>query len=92
MDSYESIQALHKALPPFAPYIPVALLPYFALVLLSSTFALAFYFSTRVFDMHLWNRMPKDTLPIRETAVATTASVLAGFGVVALFNSAGVYV
>ncbi|KAF7978987.1 hypothetical protein HWV62_44249 [Athelia sp. TMB] len=82
MDSYESIQALHKVLPPFAPYIPVALLPYFALVLLSSTFALAFYFST----------MPKDTLPIRETAVATTASVLAGFGVVALFNSAGVYV
>ncbi|KZP08264.1 hypothetical protein FIBSPDRAFT_815069 [Athelia psychrophila] len=82
MASYESIQALHKSLPPFAPYLPVALLPYLALGSLSSTFALAFYFST----------LPKDTIPIRETAVGTTASVLAGFGVVALFCSAGVYV
>jgi hypothetical protein len=37
-------------------------------------------------------RLPKDTLPIRETAVASTASILAGFGVVALFCSVGVYV
>ncbi|KAG6810365.1 hypothetical protein H0H92_012173 [Tricholoma furcatifolium] len=77
-----SAASLHATLPPFAPIIPVALLPYIAAILLASTFALAFYFST----------LPKDTVPIRETAVAATASVLAGFGVVALFCSAGVYV
>lgn len=42
-------QALHKSLPTFSPYIPVALLPYIALVLLSLTFTLAFYFSTYAF-------------------------------------------
>lgn len=36
--------------------------------------------------------LPKTTIPIRETAVAVTASTLAGFGVVALFCSVGVYV
>jgi hypothetical protein len=41
-------QALHKSLPAFSPYIPVALLPYVALVLLAATFALTFYFSTFV--------------------------------------------
>ncbi|KAG6820221.1 hypothetical protein H0H93_003722 [Arthromyces matolae] len=60
----------------------IALLPYIAALLLASTFALAFYFST----------LPKDTIPVRETVVASTASVLAGFGVVALFCSVGVYV
>jgi hypothetical protein len=39
-------QALHKSLPPFAPFIPVGLLPYLALFLLASTFTLTFYFST----------------------------------------------
>ncbi|KAF8060882.1 hypothetical protein FPV67DRAFT_1673715 [Lyophyllum atratum] len=77
-----STQALHAALPPFSPIVPVALLPYLAALLLSSTFVLAFYFTT----------LPKSTIPIRETAVASTASILAGFGVVALFCSAGVYV
>lgn len=38
------------------------------------------------------NSLPKDTVPVREAAVATTASVLGGLGVVALFCSAGVYV
>ncbi|KAH8101512.1 hypothetical protein BXZ70DRAFT_891839, partial [Cristinia sonorae] len=74
-------QALHRAIPPFAPYIPVALLPSLAFILLSATFALAFYFST----------LPKTTLPVREVAVASTASILGGFGVVALFCSMGVY-
>ncbi|KAH7920499.1 hypothetical protein BV22DRAFT_1198870 [Leucogyrophana mollusca] len=82
MDSYEAIQALHKSLPPFSPYVPASLLPHIALVLLASTFALAFYSST----------LPKDTLPLRETAVASTASILGGFGVVALFCSVGVNV
>ncbi|RDB15615.1 hypothetical protein Hypma_004036 [Hypsizygus marmoreus] len=80
--SYDAIAALHASLPPFAPIVPVELLPYLAIVLLASTFVLAFYFST----------LPKDTIPVRETAVAATASILAGFGVVALFCSAGVYV
>lgn len=35
--------------------------------------------------------LPKEKVPVRETAVATTASLLGGFGVVALFCSAGVY-
>ncbi|KAH7910022.1 hypothetical protein BJ138DRAFT_1114485 [Hygrophoropsis aurantiaca] len=82
MDSYEAIQLLHKSLPPFSPYLAASTLPYIALVLLASTFTLAFYFST----------LPKDTLPIRETAIASTASILGGFGVVALFCSVGVNV
>ena len=41
-------QKLHQSLPPFAPYISAALLPYLAFVLLIATFALGFYFSTYV--------------------------------------------
>ncbi|KAL1952399.1 hypothetical protein VTO73DRAFT_1548 [Trametes versicolor] len=74
-------RALHKATPPFSPLIPVGLLPYIAFVLLGATFALAFYFST----------LPKDKIPVRELAVASTASLLGGFGVVAMFCNAGVY-
>lgn len=36
--------------------------------------------------------LPNEKLPARELAVASTASVLGGFGVVALFCSVGVYV
>ncbi|KAG6855705.1 hypothetical protein H0H87_011830 [Tephrocybe sp. NHM501043] len=82
LSEYHTTQALHAALPPFAPLVPTALLPYIAALLLASTFVLTFYFTT----------LPKDTVPARETAVASTASILAGFGVVALFCSAGVYV
>jgi len=82
MSEYEAIQALHNSLPAFSPYIPVALLPYLALFLLAGTFGLAFYFTT----------LPKDTLPLREGAVALSASVLGGFGIVSLFCVAGVYV
>ncbi|KAL4253352.1 Dolichyl-diphosphooligosaccharide-protein glycosyltransferase subunit OST5 [Pleurotus pulmonarius] len=82
MSNYEAIKVLHNSLPPFAPAIPVAALPFLALVLLSATFGLAFYFTT----------LPKDTVPLRELGVASTASLLGGFGVVALFCSAGVYV
>ncbi|GLB36686.1 putative oligosaccharyltransferase subunit 5 [Lyophyllum shimeji] len=82
MSDYTTVRALHAALPPFSPIAPVALLPYLATLLLASTFGLAFYFST----------LPKSTIPILETAVASTASILAGFGVVALFCSVGVYV
>lgn len=38
----------------------------------------------------LLHSLPKDTFPLREAAVASTASILAGFGVVALFCSVGV--
>ena len=37
-------------------------------------------------------RLPKEKIPARELAVGATASVLGGFGVVALFCSVGVYV
>ncbi|KAA1468299.1 hypothetical protein DENSPDRAFT_833543 [Dentipellis sp. KUC8613] len=80
--SYDAIKHLHRTLPTFSPYVPIGLLPYLAFVLLTATFGLAFYFST----------LSKDTLPIRETAVAMTASALGGFGVVALFCTVGVYV
>ncbi|KAI0757540.1 hypothetical protein C8Q80DRAFT_1265446 [Daedaleopsis nitida] len=82
MADYQSVQALHKATPAFAPAIPVSLLPYLAFALLAATFVLAFYFST----------LPKEKIPLREASVAGTASLLAGFGVVALFCSVGVYV
>ncbi|KAF9015907.1 hypothetical protein BDZ89DRAFT_1141165 [Hymenopellis radicata] len=80
MSEYETVKALHASLPPFAPLISVALLPYLALILLSATFALTFYFST----------LTKDTLPVSEFRVATLASILGGFGVVALFCTVGV--
>lgn len=41
-------QALHSRAAPFTPYIPTAVLPYIAFVLLTVTFALAFYSSTYV--------------------------------------------
>ncbi|KAI0317917.1 hypothetical protein OF83DRAFT_1057798, partial [Amylostereum chailletii] len=77
-----ALQYLHQKAPAFTPYIPVSLLPAIAFVLLTATFGLAFYFST----------LQKDTLPVRETLVAATASALGGLGVVALFCSVGVYV
>jgi hypothetical protein len=43
-------------------------------------------------DAYHFFSLPKDTVPIRETFVALTASILGGFGVVAMFNTAGVYV
>ncbi|EJF58840.1 hypothetical protein BD309DRAFT_988919 [Dichomitus squalens] len=82
MADYQSIQSLHKSTPAFSPTIPTFLLPYLAFLLLAATFALAFYFST----------LPKEKIPARELAVASTASLLGGFGVVALFCSVGVYV
>ncbi|KAI0825315.1 hypothetical protein BC628DRAFT_1419293 [Trametes gibbosa] len=82
MADYASVQTLHRATTAFSPYIPLPLLPYLAFILLGATFALAFYFST----------LPKDRIPVREAAVASTASLLGGFGVVAMFCTAGVYV
>ncbi|KZT51341.1 hypothetical protein CALCODRAFT_488000 [Calocera cornea HHB12733] len=80
MESYS--QELYAKLPPFTPIIPISLLPYIALVLCSSAFLLGFYFTT----------IPKSLFSIHEIFVALLASVLAGFGVVALFNYFGVYV
>jgi len=77
---YASIKALHKTLPPFQPIIPVSLLPYLAFILLTLTFGLAFYFST----------LPKGM--VKESTVAVLASVLGGFGTVAMFCTVGVYV
>lgn len=36
-------------------------------------------------------RLPKVNVPVREVSVAATASLLGGFGVVALFCTVGVY-
>lgn len=81
MADYDAISSLHRNLPAFSPYVPVGLLPYLAFILLAATFGLAFYFST----------LPKANV-LRELAVASTASILGGFGIVALFCSVGVYV
>ncbi|KZT09026.1 uncharacterized protein LAESUDRAFT_757202 [Laetiporus sulphureus 93-53] len=78
----QSLAEQHRLLPAFAPAVPVSALPIIALVLLTATFVLAFYFST----------LPNDKIPVREAAVASLASILGGFGIVALFCTAGVYV
>ncbi|KAH8111422.1 hypothetical protein DFH11DRAFT_1613032 [Phellopilus nigrolimitatus] len=80
--AYRSIQSLHRALPAFAPSLSESFLPYLAFFLLTATFTLAFYFST----------LPKSIMALRELGIASTASILGGFGVVALFCSVGVYV
>ena len=99
--THHAAKALHKSLPPFTPYVSASLLPQIALVLLVSTFVLTFYFSMSVHPYSLpvfWGLMyrshslPKDSIPIREGAVASLASILGGFGVVALFCSVGVNV
>ncbi|KAF8961013.1 hypothetical protein BDZ97DRAFT_1830885 [Flammula alnicola] len=82
MDEYQHLKALHHSLPAFSPIVPTSFLPFLAALFLLPTFALAFYFST----------LPKDKLALREPLVAILASTLGGFGVVALFCSAGVYV
>ncbi|PPQ73105.1 hypothetical protein CVT24_009441 [Panaeolus cyanescens] len=76
------LKTLHYSLPAFQPSIAPNYLPYIAAFCLLPTFALAFYFST----------LPKNLLSLKEPAVALLASVLGGFGVVALFCSVGVYV
>ncbi|KAJ7139343.1 hypothetical protein C8R44DRAFT_764284 [Mycena epipterygia] len=79
---YAALKSLYTASPAFQPIVSVAFLPYIAYSLLFTTFTLAFYVST----------LPKTTVPIRETAVASVASILGGFGVVALFCTVGVNV
>ncbi|KAG8928273.1 hypothetical protein FRC03_009357 [Tulasnella sp. 419] len=81
MLNYDDVKTLHASLPPFSPIVPTQSLPSLAFILLSTTFALGFYFTT----------LPKSTIPAAELSVAALASIFAGFGVVALFCSAGVY-
>jgi len=80
--AYSLIKERHASLPAFQPTIPTFLLPYLAFALLTSAFLLTFYFST----------LPKSMLAAREILVASIASILAGFGIVAVFCSVGVYV
>ncbi|KAH9982052.1 hypothetical protein BGW80DRAFT_1197762 [Lactifluus volemus] len=80
--TYATVKHLHKIAPAFTPHVPVGLLSYLAFILLTVTFGLTFYFTT----------LPKSSIPTREVVVAIVASTLGGFGVVALFCSAGVYV
>ncbi|KAI0005299.1 hypothetical protein BJV74DRAFT_880565 [Russula compacta] len=80
--TYAAVKHLHQIAPPFTPYVPVGVLSYLAFILLTATFGLAFYFTT----------LSKSQIPTREAAVAILASVLGGYGIVALFCSVGVYV
>ncbi|KAI9510684.1 hypothetical protein F5148DRAFT_534818 [Russula earlei] len=82
LGTYETVKHLHKTMPAFSPYVPVGVLSYLAFILLTATFGLAFYFTT----------LSKSTIPTREVVVAFIASVLGGYGIVALFCSVGVYV
>jgi len=82
LGTYETVKYLHKTVPAFSPYVPVGLLSYLAFLLLTATFGLAFYFTT----------LSKSTVPTREATVAIIASILGGYGIVALFCSVGVYV
>ncbi|TFL06049.1 hypothetical protein BDV98DRAFT_561107 [Pterulicium gracile] len=79
---HQAAKASFEVASPFSPSIPVASLPYLAAILLLATFNLGFYFST----------LPKPSVPTAELSVALIASLLGGFGVVALFCSVGVYV
>lgn len=97
----DCIQHLHKIVPAFTPYVPVGVLSYLAFVLLTATFGLAFYFTTYVIILlfilsrissNSSRSLSKSTIPLRESAVAVVASTLAGYGIVALFCSVGVYV
>jgi len=81
-DGYDAVAALYTKLPAYTPPIPPASLPYLATILLLTTFAMGFYFTT----------LPRDIVPLREGGVAILASCLAGFGVVSLFCAAGVNV
>jgi len=55
-------QVAFHTLPPFAPYIPTFALPYLAVGLLSSTFGLAFYFTTYVTLQVLLHPLTRPTL------------------------------
>ncbi|KAJ6459513.1 hypothetical protein C8R45DRAFT_1109387 [Mycena sanguinolenta] len=79
---HSTLKTVYTTSPAFSPLVPVAFLPYIAFVLLFLTFTLAFYVST----------IPKATIPVRELGIASLASILGGFGVVALFCAVGVNV
>ncbi|KIM32959.1 hypothetical protein M408DRAFT_14531 [Serendipita vermifera MAFF 305830] len=81
MASYSSLQSLHESLPPFSPLIPTSLIPIIAWSLLLSSFGLGFYFTT----------LPKQSVPVTELLIAIVASILGGFGTVAMFCTVGVY-
>ena len=46
LDASADGRSCPQTLPSFSPYVPASLLPPIALVLLATTFALTFYFST----------------------------------------------
>ncbi|KAI7962711.1 hypothetical protein MJO28_000805 [Puccinia striiformis f. sp. tritici] len=66
----------------FAPDLPTHLHSSIGFALLASAFGLGFLFTT----------LPKTGFPTTELIPALMASLLTGFGVVFLFNAAGVYV
>ncbi|PWO01199.1 hypothetical protein FA09DRAFT_335829 [Tilletiopsis washingtonensis] len=80
--AYAAAQAEHLAAAPFAPALPVAVMPYLAGILLALAFLLSFYFTT----------LPKGRIALTEIVTAGGASLCIGFGIVALFTTVGVHV
>ncbi|EFP91184.1 hypothetical protein PGT21_017669 [Puccinia graminis f. sp. tritici] len=82
MDDYTVATLAWKAAVPFTPDLPTHLHSSIGFALLASAFGLGFLFTT----------LPKTGFPTTELIPALMASLLTGFGVVFLFNAAGVYV
>lgn len=82
MDEYTMISEIWKNAQPFVPDLPTHLHSSIGFALLATAFAVGFLFTT----------LPKSGFPTTELIPAAMASLLTGFGVVFLFNAAGVYV
>ncbi|KAE8216265.1 hypothetical protein CF319_g3322 [Tilletia indica] len=80
LNAYDHSFVLHQIAEPFKAGIPLSTLPYIAFGLLAITFGLTFIFTT----------LPKQRYTATEFLTAVAASLSAGFGTVALFNSVGV--
>ncbi|CAD6893082.1 unnamed protein product [Tilletia controversa] len=80
LNSYDHSFVLHQISQPFKAAIPLSSLPYIAFALLGLTFGLTFVYTT----------LPKQRYTAIEFLTAVAASLSAGFGTVALFNSVGV--
>ncbi|GAA6043320.1 hypothetical protein JCM8097_001183 [Rhodosporidiobolus ruineniae] len=78
--SYAEALAQHQSLPAFSPLLPSSSLSSLAVLLLSLSFVLSFYFSTL---------RSKAVVPIQELVVAALASVVGGVGLVSAFCAVG---
>ncbi|SHO76641.1 Hypothetical protein MSYG_0979 [Malassezia sympodialis ATCC 42132] len=81
IELYDRVQREFIEWPVWEPSIPPKFFPQIAVVTLALAFLMAFYFTT----------LPRAGSSIKEPIVAVAGSLLAGIGVVALFNSVGIY-